>query len=176
MSSYISKIKLPSGSEPYLIKDSEARTMINSLSNIVSGSLVICGETTTALADGSTTTPVVVKNAVKIRGVDYAAGASYIPTAGDVFFYNSKEFVFDGTNWIEFGDITGLGAMAFADQASASYTPAGSVSAAFSGNALTSTGNFTPSGEISAKFSGNQLTSTGNFTPQGSISADFTGS
>ena len=123
MSSYISKIQLPSGSEPYLIKDSEARTMINSLSNIVSGSLVICGETTTALTDGSTTTPVVVKNAVKIRGVDYAAGANYTPTAGDVFFYNSKEFVFDGTNWIEFGDITGLGDLAFSDQVSASYTP-----------------------------------------------------
>lgn len=51
--SYISKIQLPSGSDPYWIKDSEARTMINALSNIVSGSLVICGETTTALEDGS---------------------------------------------------------------------------------------------------------------------------
>ena len=66
MASYISKIQLPSGSEPYLIKDSEARTMINSLSNIVSGSLVICGETTTALTDGATTSPVKVKYAVPV--------------------------------------------------------------------------------------------------------------
>ena len=165
MTSYISKIQLPSGSEPYLIKDSEARTMINSLSNIVSGSLVICGETTTALTDGATTSPVKVKYAVKIRGVDYAAGANYTPTSGDVFFYNNKEFVFDGTNWIEFGDITGLGDLAFSDQVSASYTPQGTISAAFSGTSFSSTGNFTPQGEISAKFTGTSFSSTGNFTP-----------
>lgn len=113
--SYISKIQLPSGTEPYWLKDLEARTMINALSSIVSGSLVVCGETTTSLADGSTVNPVKVKYNVTIRGVDYSAGSDYTAVAGDTFFYNSKEFVFDGTNWIEFGDITGLGNLAFAD-------------------------------------------------------------
>ena len=98
-----------------MIKDSEARTLINSLSNIISGALVVCGETTTDLASNPTATPITLKNAVTIRGVEYAAGASYVPVAGDVFFYGQKEFVYDGTNWIEFGDITGLGELAYAD-------------------------------------------------------------
>ena len=169
--SYISKIQLPSGSEPYWIKDSEARTQINALSNIVSGALVVCGETTTALSNGATTNPVAVKYAVTIRGVEYAAGQNYNAVAGDVFFYNNKEFVFDGTNWIEFGDITGLGNLAFSDQTSASYTPSGTLSAKFAGDDLTSTGNYTPQGEVSAKFAGDDLTSTGNYTPSGTIAA-----
>ena len=37
--------------------------------------------------------------------------------------------MFDGTNWHEFGDMTGLGSLATKNSASGSYTPAGSVSA-----------------------------------------------
>ena len=163
-----------------MIKDSEARSLINSLSNIVSGALVVCGETTTDLASNPTATPVIVKNAVTIRGVDYEAGASYVPVSGDVFFYNSKEFVYDGTNWIEFGDITGLGALAYVDQVSASYTPAGSVSAEFSGTQFSSTGSFTPSGSVNFATHGITATiisTTGDstYTPAGSVSAEFSG-
>ena len=52
-----------------------------------------------------------------------------------------KEFIYDGTKWIEMGDLNALGDMAWVDMASADYTPAGTVSQpTFTGNSLTSTG------------------------------------
>lgn len=60
-----------------------------------------------------------------------------------------KEFVFDGTKWIELGDLNALGDLAWVDMASADYTPAGIVSQpTFSGNSLTSTGSVTPNGSV----------------------------
>jgi hypothetical protein len=57
------------------------------------------------------------------------------------------EFVWTGSKWQEFGSTGSLKALAFKDTASASYTPAGTVSKqTFSGTATTSTGKFTPEG------------------------------
>lgn len=105
----ISKITLPSGTT-YDIKDAVARAGI-------AGAIVIRGTTTTPLTDESTTNPIVVN------------GESYTAIANDAVFYNKKEFVFDGTRWHEFGDMTGLGDLATKDTASGSYTPAGTISA-----------------------------------------------
>ena len=49
------------------------------------------GTTTTALSDGDTTNPITI-NSESITAV-----------AGDVVFYDNKEFVFDGTIWEELG-------------------------------------------------------------------------
>lgn len=54
------------------------------------------GITTTALTDGASTNPITVD------------GKSYTAVAGDMVSYESKEFVFSGTIWQEFGDLSGI--------------------------------------------------------------------
>jgi len=114
----ISKIKLPSGTT-YDIKDATARQMM-------SGAIVLRGATTTALTDEATTNP------IKIDSADFTAHS------GDAVFYNKKEYVFDGTKWHEFGDMSGLGALAYKSSAHGSYRPEGAVSQpTFTGTAAT---------------------------------------
>lgn len=145
----ISQITLPSGST-YDIADSVARSQI-------SGAITLRGETTTALTDNATTNPITI------------SGNSYTAIANDAVFYSHKEFVFDGTYWHEFGDMSGLGALATKDSASGTYTPAGSITGgAFTGSSTTFTGNFTPSGTIAVNASSGSGTS---YTPEGSVAA-----
>lgn len=94
----ISKITLPSGTT-YDIKDTTARSM-------ASGGIQLKGTTTTALTDEATTNPITIN------------GESYTAVNQDAVFYGKKEFVFDGTMWHEFGDMSGLGALASKDSAS----------------------------------------------------------
>lgn len=105
----ISKIKLPSGSV-YNIKDEVARQTL-------AGAIKVKGATTTELADEATTNPITINS------------ESYTAIANDAVFYNKKEYVFDGTKWHEFGDMSGLGGLATKGSVSATYTPAGSVAA-----------------------------------------------
>lgn len=127
----ISQITTVNGTT-YDLKDTVAR-------NMAGGGIHLVGETTTPLTDESTTNPIIVN------------GQSYTAINQDAVIYGKKEFVFDGTMWHEFGDLSGLGALALKDSASGSYTPTGSVSQpTFSGNETTSTGKFTPSGSVSA--------------------------
>ncbi len=164
----ISKITLPSGTT-YDIKDTVARAA-------TAGTIVLVGTTTTALTDEATTNPITVD------------GASYTAVSGNAVFYNKKEFIFDGTKWHEFGDMTGLGSLATKNSASGNFTPAGSVSQpTFTGNSMTSTGKFTPEGTVSQPtFTGTQGsvsvsgtaagtisvgTGTANYTPAGTVSA-----
>ena len=162
----ISKITLPSGTT-YDLKDAKAREDIAGIQAIIAGGVSFIGETTTALEDGSTTNPITIND------------QSVTATSGALVVYGSKEFIFDGTKWIEFGDLGTLKALAFKDSASGTYTPQGSISASFSGNSNTvsftisanDNGNYTPAGSISGvTFSGSSMTSTGNFTPSGSVS------
>ena len=104
----ISKIKLPSGTV-YAIKDEVARSM-------VAGGIQLKGTTTTELTDEDTTNPIQI------------GGESYTAVNQDAVFYGKKEFVFDGTKWHEFGDMSGLGTLAKKNSASGSFTPAGDVS------------------------------------------------
>lgn len=108
----LSKITLPSGTT-YNLKDAEAREQISH----ITGFTAFLGVTTTALTDGSTTNPITI------------GGNSVTASAGDIATYGSKEFIFNGTAWQEFGDLSGLGALAYKSSASGSFTPAGSVSA-----------------------------------------------
>lgn len=87
----ISKLKFDN--VVYDIKDATARQAI-------SGCIKILGETSTALTDNATTNPITIN------------GDSVTAVANDAVFYDSKEFVFDGTYWHEFGDMTGLGDLA----------------------------------------------------------------
>lgn len=125
----ISKITLPSGTT-YDIKDATARATIG-------GAIAIQGETTTDLSDGLTTNP------IQIDGEQYTAKKN------DAVFYGNKEFVFDGTKWHEFGDMSGLGSLAQKNEASAQYTPKGTITQPdFEGEPLTLTGQVIPSGTV----------------------------
>ena len=81
------------------------------------------GVTTTAISDGSATTPIVI------------SGDNYSPKSGDVVIYGTKEYIFSASDskWHEFGSTGSLKALAFKDTASGNYTPAGSVSSTFTG-------------------------------------------
>lgn len=131
----ISKITLPTGST-YNVKDQGARDLIAALQE----NAVFLGVTTTELEEGSTTNPITID------------GEPVTARAGDwtILDDNKKEFVYNGTIWQEFGDMSDLGSLAYKDSASGAYTPTGTVSTpTFTGNALTSTGKFTPSGSVS---------------------------
>lgn len=114
----ISEITLPSGAT-YDIKDATARHDISILKGSATGAMHYAGVTTTALADGSSTSPIKINN------------ANYTPSNGDVVIYNSLELVWSTSDskWHEFGSTGSLRGLAFKDSASASYTPTGSVSA-----------------------------------------------
>jgi hypothetical protein len=103
------------------------------------------GETTTPLTDGATTTTIVIN------------GNSVTAVKGYLVIYQGAEFVYDGTKWIELGDLSALGNLAWADTASGSYTPAGSVTQpTFTGSSSSVTisatnsasGNYTPAGTV----------------------------
>ena len=172
----ISKISF--GGTTYNIKDTVARETL-------SGAIKILGATTTALTDNATTNPITIN------------GESVEAVQNDAVFYESKEFVFDGTYWHEFGDMTGLGDLAQHDlddieftttvsqataettvsQATATTTVAttsdetAAVAPAAEGEAT-----YTPAGTVSQPtFTGDELSSTGTYTPVGTISGTAIG-
>lgn len=102
----ISQITLPSGTT-YDIKDAQARNAKSWL-----------GITSTELTDGATTNP------ITINGQQVTATSGNIVGVVD----SESEFIFNGTAWQEFGNLSDLGALAYKDSASGSFTPAGSVS------------------------------------------------
>ncbi len=104
----------------YDIKDATARQMISELGHC----LYWMGVTTTALTDGDTTNPITI------------GGDSVTAGIGGVAQYNSVEFVWNGSAWQMLGE-GNLGALAFKDSASGSYTPAGTVTVSSNSDAST---------------------------------------
>ena len=94
----ISKITLPSGNT-YNIKDAGARELIAQLQ----GGQYFLGLTTTALTDGATTKPIVIDD------------ENVNQEKGNIVVYGNAEFIWDGAKWIEFGDLSNLGALATKD-------------------------------------------------------------
>lgn len=103
----LSKITLPSGTT-YDIKDAVARELIEDLSSYTK----FLGVTTTELEDGDTTNPIMID------------GESVTAESGNIVTYESTEFIFNGTSWQAFGDLSGLGSLAFKDSASGDGTVA----------------------------------------------------
>lgn len=138
----LSKFTLPDGTQVDL-KDAWARTEIAKLSQYTK----YLGVTTTPLHDGSTDNPIIINS------------ESVIAESGNITLYGNGEFIFDGTTWSMFGDLEGLGNLAFQDTASTSYTPSGVIGLqTFTGSASAVT--------ISASDDAN-----GNYQPKGSVSA-----
>lgn len=143
----ISKITLPSG-VTYDIKDTTAREAI-------AGGTTFYGVTETPLEDGSTTQSITV------------GGKTLAAVNGAIVIYGDKEFIYADTAgaWREIGDTTDLGALAYKDEATTTYKPAGTVSKpTFTGDSLTSTGKYVPTGEIVSSTDG-----TPNYTPAGTV-------
>lgn len=167
----ISKLTLPSG-QTYNLKDAQARADIAAIQDAIAGGVTFMGVTTTALTDGATAASIVV-NENTITSVK-----------GYLVVYNNKEFVYDGTKWIEMGDLSLIGDLGWKDTASGDFTPAGTVSKpTFTGaeSAVTITaadntnGNYQPKGTVSKPdFTGSTTTSTGKFTPAGSVTLTTT--
>lgn len=157
----ISKITLPSGTT-YNIKDAQARSDIESIQNAISGGVHFIGNTTTELTDGATTNPITI------------GGESVTANKGDLVACGNSEYLWDGSKWLFFGDFGSLGALAFKDSASGSYTPAGTVAKpTFTGTQATITSTYTPAGSVTISV-GNS--STKNYTPAGTVSKPtFTG-
>jgi len=105
------------GSDTYEISDAAARQRISALESYSD----FLGVTTTQLVDGVTTSPVITIN-----------GDSVTAEKGNIAIYGSAEFIYDGTVWQEFGDLSALqnllGDLAYEDTAEGSFTPAGTVS------------------------------------------------
>lgn len=130
----ISKITLPSGST-YDIKDATARELISSLGSPTN----YLGVTTTEITDGSTTSSVTI------------GGASHTAKSGDIVAYGNSEFVWSDVEkkWREFGSTGSLKALAFKDNASATYTPAGTIAQpTFTGTKTTLAIKTTPKGTV----------------------------
>lgn len=153
----ISQIKV--GDTPYYLKDAEAREKLNALSSATH----FIGKTNDALTDGSTATSVTIN------------GASVTAAAGDIVYVErgtgkpEVEFIFNGTKWQELGSTSKLGDLAFKDEATATYTPNGTVSKpTFTGTQGKVSVNGTATGNItSAAHTGE---GNGNYTPTGTIS------
>lgn len=161
----ISKITLPSGTT-YDLKDAVARQQ-------AAGGIHLVGVTTTELVDEATTNPITVN------------GSSYTAQNQDAVFYGKKEFVFDGTKWHEFGDMSGLGDLARKNTASGTYKPTGNISQpTFTGKSTTFTGTYEPSGNVSVTTNTTEnktatvttASGTATYTPDGEITKpQFTG-
>lgn len=174
----ISKITLPSGTT-YDIKDTIARQMSG-------GGVVFIGEVTpeTAIADLQDCNPIYLLP----KTVEEPDGHPHTPAQNEAVFKGEIEYVYDGSIWHRFGDRTGLGDMALADTASASYTPGGIVNLSGTegtlevGVALSGTATYTPSGSnadsavtgsctVTASGSISVGSGTTNYTPGGTVSA-----
>lgn len=130
MAKYLSKLTV--GSTTYDLKDSKAWSDIADIKSSITGAMHWLGYTTTDLTDGATTNPIIIdeESVTAVAGDVTAVAGSGSGSAAD------KEFVFNGTKWQEYGSTGSLKALAFKDNASASYTPAGtnaSSSVSFSG-------------------------------------------
>lgn len=68
------------------------------------GGVRCLGTTTTELYDGSTANPIVID------------GVSVTAKRNDIAFYGASEYMFNGTAWSAFGDLSGLGDLAYLDK------------------------------------------------------------
>ena len=152
--------KIQVGDQNYWLKDIDARAAIDTLS----GYTEFLGVTTTDVksVSGAASATVVI------------GGESVTAKKGDIVIYGQGEFIWNGSAWAEFGDLSGiydeLGDLAFNGEASASYTPVGdiSVSGEFSFKEATASSTVTTAGEVVIVSS----SAAGNYKPEGSIDPD----
>ena len=134
----ISKIKL--GGVEYTIKDAQARQLIEQIGS----PMHFVGKATGEITEGGT------------MGLD--GTGTYNGKTGDVTAWGTKEFIWDGTQWLELGDFGTLGALAYAATASATYQPTGTVAV-----------DYTPAGSVEVDYTPAGAVTMGAYTPAGTI-------
>lgn len=152
----ISKITLPTGTT-YDLKDQTARDLIDEMS----GYTDFLGVTTTALTDGSTTNPITI------------SGSSVTAVKGNIVTYGSAEFIFNGSAWQAFGDLSALGDLAYKDSASGTVTVPKTFTTTVTPKAgtVSVTGTTTGSVKVTAGTVGVVEATTGElYTPTGTVS------
>ena len=148
--------KLTFNGTTYDLKDATARATM-------AGAIKILGSTSTELTDGATTNPITINN------------ESVTATQNDAVFYGNKEFVFDGTNWHEFGDMTGLGDLAQHDLDDIEFTTElGEASAETTLSIGAATTTVATSSDVTAAVSPAQ-SGEATYTPAGTISGTAIG-
>lgn len=149
----LKKVTMTNG-DVYDICDAAARSRIEALENYTD----YLGVTTTALTDGASTNPVVIN------------GESVTAVVGNIVNYGSKEFIFNGSVWQEFGDLSALGALAYEDTAEVTGTAAAQT---FTGTEATITSSLS-GGEAQTVVTGIGEATTANiaeFDSAGSVTA-----
>ena len=169
---YVHKVTIPTpsgGTATYYIRDAAARSEIEKLINQITGGVTYVGICTNALEDGDTTSPVTITGQVD----------PYAPVAGDIVIVRKttydpesiqdKEFIWNGTQWDQFGDINfdDLGQFAFANTGTATLP---SMTASVNITNLQSSGSYTPEAD-SITTTGRAITTgeTADYTPTGTI-------
>lgn len=127
--------KLILNGNPYYVKDAEARVAIENIEGLIAGGTHFIGITSTAALVDDYTGSIVVDDTTYIPSgtpgegeVLLVAGDIAIKAAGVGAAEEALEFIWDGAKWNELGSTGHLGSLAYVDQTTASYTPAGSVS------------------------------------------------
>ena len=159
--SIISSITVPNAAgtayATYDLKDAWSRDKINNeILPVLEGGVHYVGVTTSAVTDGATVNPVAIVGKQDPVTV----------TSGDIVSKGNAEFVWDGSAWREFGDLSMLGAFAYVDVGHVTITPHGDVSKpTFTGTAS------------SVSFTITETDSGSNYQPKGTVSKPtFTGS
>jgi hypothetical protein len=137
---YLSKIV--KGSDTLWLKDAEARESIEDIYSKISGGLHYLGKSTTPIADGDAQGPWVIDGVTYV--VSNPSEGQKVLAAGDIAIYGESEFIWSGASgkWQEFGSTGSLGALAFKDSASGTYTPAGTNAASTVSFTGTADGDF----------------------------------
>ena len=141
------------------IKDAHARSMIEALGN----GIYWIGVTSTELVDDATASAVITVN-----------NESVTANIGGMAQYDGEEFVWNGQTWQSVGK-NNFGALAFQSSASASYTPAGSVTVtpAQADDTTTSITPFGSAGTLpSMSVTGEVLTFNAGTLPSGGTAVD----
>jgi hypothetical protein len=137
---YLSKIV--KGTDTLWLKDAEARESIEDIYSKISGGLHYLGKSTTPIADGDAQGPWVIDGVTYV--VSNPSEGQKLLAAGDIAIYGESEFIWSGASgkWQEFGSTGSLGALAFKDSASGTYTPAGTNAASTVSFTGTADGDF----------------------------------
>ena len=166
----ISKIRLPGSETTYNIKDAAAReaiSHINSFDYVISKNAATTPSGVTWDDDGTTITGILAASADTLSKIYLVPSTNGTHDVFDEYItINTSETSTPAYAWEMFGNtdvrLDDLGALAFADTASTTYTPAGSIEVG------SGTANYTPAGTISTG------SGTANYTPAGSVSVTAT--
>lgn len=169
----ISKITLPSGTT-YDIKDTVARQMAAAGVSFTKCTTAANTPKDVEWMSGTTKITGTLVASANTMGVFYLVPQT---TQGGKDIFGEYFTVKDGNayTWEKIGttdiDLSDLGDLAYKDQATGNYTPAGTISKpTFTGEAMTSTGNFTPSGTVTKPtFTGSEGNVSVSGTPAGTI-------